>query len=129
MTGKMIDGSIETYVTDGGITVSRSRHKITYEGAMEPYIDGLDTRRGAVFSSNYEYPGRYTRWDTATIDPPLTLTSKGRDVMIEGIGPRGVALIGMIAPALGAMTEAKITGQTPHVLKLRVNEPDRKSVV
>ena len=35
MTGKMIDGSIETYVTDGGITVSRSRHKIIYEGAME----------------------------------------------------------------------------------------------
>jgi anthranilate synthase len=61
MTGKMIDGTIETYVTDGGVTVSRSRHKVPYEGAMEPYIDGLDTRRGAVFSSNYEYPGRYTR--------------------------------------------------------------------
>jgi anthranilate synthase len=123
MTGKMIDGSVETYVTEGGVIVSRSRHKVDYEGAMEPFIDGLDTRRGAVFSSNYEYPGRYTRWDTATIDPPLVLTSKGRDVVIEGIGPRGEALIGMIAPALSQMVEAKIMEQTPQTLKLRVNEP------
>jgi anthranilate synthase len=123
MTGKISDGTIETYVTQGGVTISRSRHSVAYEGAMEPYIRGLDTRRGAVFSSNYEYPGRYTRWDTATIDPPLTLTSKGRDVIMEGIGPRGQALIGMIAPALGAMAEAVITEHSTHILKLRVNDP------
>lgn len=123
MTGKISDGTIETYVTQGGVTISRSRHNVAYEGAMEPYIRGLDTRRGAVFSSNYEYPGRYTRWDTATIDPPLTLTSKGRDVIMEGIGPRGQALIAMIAPALGKMAEASITEHSAQILKLRVNEP------
>lgn len=123
MTGKMIDGSVETYVTDGGVTISRSRHTVAYEGAMEPYIEGLDTRLGAVFSSNYEYPGRYTRWDTATIDPPLTLTSKGRDVVVKGTGPRGEALIAMIAPVIAAMVEADLTEHLPNVLRLRVKEP------
>ena len=27
---------------------------------IDTYIEALSSRRGAVFSSNYEYPGRYT---------------------------------------------------------------------
>ncbi len=53
------------------------------------YVDKLDERRGAVFSSNYEYPGRYTRWDTAVVDPPLGISSFGRDVWIEAYNERG----------------------------------------
>ena len=46
---------------------------------------GLNSRRGAVFSSNYEYPGRYTRWDTAIIDPPLVISARGRAMRIEAL--------------------------------------------
>ena len=49
----------------------RRRREAPYGEAISSYVDRLDERRGAVFSSNYEYPGRYTRWDTAIIDPPL----------------------------------------------------------
>jgi anthranilate synthase len=45
----------------------------------------LDGRRGAYFSSNYEVPGRYTRWDTAVLDPPLGIQSHGRRLWIEAI--------------------------------------------
>ena len=71
MTVEVLENGAERFVTAGGITVTRQRHDTAYQGAIETYIDGLDTRRGAVFSSNYEYPGRYTRWDTAIIDPPV----------------------------------------------------------
>ena len=47
------------FETSGGVSVQRDREPIAYDGAIEPFIDGLDSRRGAVFSSNYEYPGRY----------------------------------------------------------------------
>ena len=60
-----------------------------YAGAIEAYVDGLNTRRGAVFSSNYEYPGRYTRWDTAIIDPPLVISARGRAMRIEALNSRG----------------------------------------
>ena len=42
----------ERYVTEGGVTITRRRELIPYAGAMEAVIDRLDTRRGAVFSSN-----------------------------------------------------------------------------
>ena len=76
------DGS-ESYTTKGGITVTRRRREASYGQAIASYVDKLDERRGAVFSSNYEYPGRYTRWDTAVVDPPLGISSFGRKVWIE----------------------------------------------
>jgi hypothetical protein len=36
MTSTRIDGTVETYQTGGGVTISRSRHLVTYEGAIEP---------------------------------------------------------------------------------------------
>ena len=50
-----------------------------------------------MFSSNYEYPGRYTRWDTAIIDPPLVISSFGRSLWIEAYNERGEALLSMVA--------------------------------
>jgi anthranilate synthase len=122
-TSTIQDEAVETYVTEGGVTVNRSRHPITYEAAMEAYIDALDQRRGAVFSSNYEYPGRYTRWDTATIDPPLALTAKGRDMIFEGFGPRGETLIALVAPVLERLAEVEITTLEPARIVLTVAEP------
>jgi anthranilate synthase len=67
------DGS-EEFLTTGGVTITRARRPVAYAGAIDAYVDALDEHRGAVFSSNYEYPGRYTRWDTAIVDPPLGLS-------------------------------------------------------
>ena len=89
----------ERFVTRGGVTVTRRRVDTPYEGAIESYIDALDERRGALFSSNYEYPGRYTRWDTAIIDPPVAISARGRSMRIEALNGRGRALL----PALGAV--------------------------
>ncbi|MBE0693090.1 MAG: hypothetical protein IH590_08285, partial [Aquamicrobium sp.] len=63
MTRELLEDGAERYTTRGGVKVTRKRHETPYAGAIEAYIDGLDSRRGCVFSSNYEYPGRYTRWD------------------------------------------------------------------
>lgn len=55
------DDGGEIYETRGGIKVTRQRRATPYADAIGSYIDRLDSRRDAVFSSNYEYPGRYTR--------------------------------------------------------------------
>ncbi|MGO7360363.1 hypothetical protein ACCS66_37850, partial [Rhizobium ruizarguesonis] len=72
------------------MSVTRQRRAIPYGDAVSSYVDTLDSRRGAVFSSNYEYPGRYTRWDTAVVDPPLGISSFGLDVWIEAYNERGI---------------------------------------
>ena len=91
MNAKIADSEIFRHETAGGIVVERVRHLTAYKGAIETYIDALNGRRGAVFSSNYEYPGRYTRWDTAIVDPPVVITSRARSMRIEALNARGIA--------------------------------------
>ncbi|MGH2758166.1 MAG: hypothetical protein ACRDKJ_01235, partial [Actinomycetota bacterium] len=57
------------YVTRGGIEVRRETERIAVPGAVEPLIDAIDSRRGVLLASSYEYPGRYTRWDIGFVDP------------------------------------------------------------
>ncbi|MBU1316323.1 MAG: anthranilate synthase [Alphaproteobacteria bacterium] len=118
------DGS-ETYETRGGIAVSRARRPTPYADAVASYVDKLDERRGAVFSSNYEYPGRYTRWDTAIVDPPLGLSSHGRSVWIEAFNGRGEVLLGFIVEKLKGVDELTLGTLTDRRLDLTINEPSR----
>lgn len=119
------DDGGETYETRGGITVTRERRPTPYADAISSYIDRLDERRGAVFSSNYEYPGRYTRWDTAIIDPPLGLSCFGRKVWIEAYNERGEVLLSLIADTLSTVADLTLGARTARRLDLVVNEPDR----
>ena len=118
------DGS-ETYETRGGIAVNRQRRAADYATAISSYVDRLDERRGAVFSSNYEYPGRYTRWDTAIVDPPLGITCNGREIWIEAYNERGEVLLGFIADRLAAVEDLTLGARTASRLDLTVNPPSR----
>ena len=68
------------YDTDGGIAVRRISRELAYGDATAAYVARLDAERGCVFSSTYEYPGRYTRWDFALINPPVAIEATGYDV-------------------------------------------------
>ncbi|MIL09628.1 anthranilate synthase component I, partial [Salmonella enterica subsp. enterica] len=125
MSLEKLEDGVERYVTEGGVTIARSRHDVAYEGAIEGYIDGLNTRRGAVFSSNYEYPGRYTRWDTAIIDPPLMISAKGRVMRIEALNRRGRALLDMVARADSSLTHVTVARSGQDLIRLDIAEPGR----
>ncbi|RWE74400.1 anthranilate synthase [Mesorhizobium sp.] len=125
MTTKVLDNGAERFVTAGGVTITRERHDRPYEGAIDAYVDGLNSRRGAVFSSNYEYPGRYTRWDTAIIDPPLVISARGRAMHIEALNKRGEVLLPVIGKALGALNEVTIAETSKALIRLDVAKPGR----
>lgn len=125
MTVKVLENGAESFVTAGGVTIARERHDTPYEGAIDAYVDGLNSRRGAVFSSNYEYPGRYTRWDTAIIDPPLVISSRGRAMRIEALNKRGEALLAPIGAMLGALAEVTIAETSKTLIRLDVARPGR----
>ncbi|UJW74349.1 anthranilate synthase [Rhizobium sp. SL42] len=118
------DGS-EAYVTRGGVTVTRRRRPTPYADAVSTYVDKLDERRGAVFSSNYEYPGRYTRWDTAIVDPPLGISCFGRKVWIEAYNGRGEALLALIADKLSSVSDLDLGQRSDRRLDLEVKVPER----
>ena len=88
----------KTYETKGGVRVHREIAVQPYSPADSTLAERLDERRGVLFSSSFEFPGRYTRWDMGFVDPPLMLTSRGREFAIEALNQRGAVLL----PAIGA---------------------------
>src|SRR5438128_4654012 len=94
---------METYVTAGGIVVRRDVVRIPLTDAIEPVLDALDSRRGALFASSYEYPGRYTRWDMGFVDPPLELVSRDRSFRVTALNARGQVLLPAVERAIAAL--------------------------
>lgn len=60
----------------------------------------LDRERGIYLSSGYEYPGRYSRWDIASLAPPIEIIGAGRDLSIRSLNERGTVLLDLLAPVL-----------------------------
>ncbi|MER8527383.1 anthranilate synthase [Mesorhizobium sp. M0814] len=125
MTTKILEHGAERFVTAGGVAITRQRHDRPYEGAIDGYVDGLNSRRGAVFSSNYEYPGRYTRWDTAIIDPPLVISARGRAMRIEALNRRGEVLLPVIGTVLAGLDDVTIAETSNKLIRLEVAKPGR----
>ncbi|WP_157018683.1 anthranilate synthase [Mesorhizobium xinjiangense] len=125
MTVEVLDNGSERFVTAGGVTITRERVETPYEGAIEAYIDGLNSHRGAVFSSNYEYPGRYTRWDTATMKPPVVISASGRNMTIEALNARGEKMLPAIATAVGRLDDVTIEETSATRVALAVAAPGR----
>jgi anthranilate synthase len=114
----------ETYVTRGGIAVQRTVEDIPLDGAIEPLIEALDSRRGVLLASSYEYPGRYTRWDIGLVDPPLQVVSRGRAVSVAALNARGAALIPFLTRALAGLPSVAWTPRGEVELLGVVAEPE-----
>ena len=69
---------VTRYATQGGVAVTREIREERYQPADNALARALDQRRGVLFSSSFEFPGRYTRWDMGFVDPPLVFTARGR---------------------------------------------------
>jgi anthranilate synthase len=85
--------------------VLRAVEQVPFDGAIEPLIDALDTRRGALFASSFEYPGRYTRWDVGFVDPLLELSCSGRNLSVTALNRRGRQLLPVLADVLAEVPE------------------------
>ena len=110
------------YETPGGIRVVRTVETIPTHEAIEPIVDALDTRRGVLLASNYEYPGRYTRWDMGFVDPPLALVARGRAFRVTALNPRGQMLLPPIGAVLGRLAAVERFAATDDAIEGVVRE-------
>ena len=106
---------LKTYETKGGVRVHRETAVQPYSPADSTLAERLDDRRGVLFSSSFEFPGRYTRWDMGFVDPPLVLTSRGRAFTVEALNERGAVLLPAIEKHLAALDAVHIrhSGRRP----------------
>lgn len=113
-----------SYRTRGGLRVERRVEAIDGAAAIEALTAALDERRGVLFASSYEYPGRYTRWDLGFADPPLTVVARGRELRIEAAGERGRVLLAPIARALEALPSLEAFEASAGSLCARLAAPE-----
>jgi anthranilate synthase len=86
------------YTTPRGITVTRTNSTIAYANGLSALLHQLDKKRGIYLSSGYEYPERYSRWDVASVAPPLESRAHDRTVDFRALNQRGVVLLSLLRP-------------------------------
>src|SRR3954471_5945549 len=120
------------YNTPAGISVTRTGSKVPYRRGLDKLLKRLDTERGAYLSSGYEYPERYSRWDVATVTPPVQIIGRNRTLVFEALNDRGEQLVKILSALLGGHPHVKSRVQTPssvtfelHPLADRFPEEER----
>jgi anthranilate synthase len=88
------------YATKGGVYVSRSSCEVSIDTAIEEILSCLNSQRGGLLASSYEYPGRYKRWAIGFINPPLELATRDHSFTLTALNERGEVLLPYLAQCL-----------------------------
>ncbi|MBD2501639.1 anthranilate synthase [Anabaena azotica] len=81
------------YTTAGEIYISRFVIETSIDTAIQDTLSSLDSQRGGLFKSSYEYPGRYKRWGIGFVNPPLELVTRSNSFTITAHNQRGMVLL------------------------------------
>ena len=86
-------------VTAGGVHVTRTEEPFD-ERVLDSICAQVQDRRGGVLSSGMEYPGRYSRWHMAYVDPCAEIVARGRRISVRALNARGEVLLPVLGAAL-----------------------------
>jgi anthranilate synthase len=86
-------------VTAGGVVVTRTAEPFD-EQILDSVCTQVEGRRGGVLSSGMEYPGRYSRWHLAYVNPCAELVARGRRISARPLNARGEVVLPVLGAAL-----------------------------
>ena len=115
---------LQQYKTQGGIYVEYTQQTLEYKEGVTFLIERLDTQRGALFASSFEYPGRYTCWDIGFYNPPLVITCKQNFINLEALNQRGEVLLSFIYPLFISHNDFELCSQSATFLQLKIKIPN-----
>ena len=120
----MNENQVKSYVTDGNIAVTRTARFERPAEAIATLASNLDERQGAILTSSFEYPGRYTLRDIGFCDPALSVTGRQRVFEVRACNERGSVLVPAIATVLKGCDAVESLETDVDVLKgtIRVSE-------
>ncbi|GLZ81785.1 anthranilate synthase component I [Actinorhabdospora filicis] len=91
--------------TAGGARVLRTTEVFDPAG-LPAIVAAVETARGGVLSSGMEYPGRYSRWNLAYVNPAVEVTAHGRTLSVRALNARGTVLLPLLRRAVDGPTDA-----------------------
>jgi anthranilate synthase len=110
-------------MTTGGVRVTRTAAPFDEE-LLASLCAQAERVRGGVLSSGMEYPGRYSRWHLAYVNPCLELTGHGRQLTARALNARGEVLLPVIGAALARAGEPAGDGGTGALAEVTVAVPE-----
>jgi anthranilate synthase len=114
-----------SYTTKGGIFVSRSVTNTSIHTAIEEVLVRLDSQRGGLLTSSYEYPGRYKRWAIGFVNPPLELVTRDNTFTITAHNERGKVLLDYFAELLGEQPYLQAVNKEENCISGSVRPTER----
>ena len=111
---------LQQYKTQGGVHVELTQESLDYQQGIETLLERLDSQRGALFASSFEYPGRYTCWDLGFYNPPLAIICKQNLINLEALNQRGEILLGFIYPLLATQEGLEILEHTTVFCQVKI---------
>ena len=112
--------AILSYTTPGGIFITRLKSAIPYQKGLGHLLHKLDRYRGIYLSSGYEYPERYSRWDVASVCPPIEILAAGARIEFHPLNARGDVLNQILYRLLGGHRHWEQFGFDGAVLRGRL---------
>ncbi len=109
--------------TAGGVAVTREATPVLMPTALDSILDRIDTRRGGVFASSYEYPGRYKRWSMGFVDPCVEFIGTGQAFSLLALNERGEVVLEILADALHGLDALDQLTVGPQRIDGRVRQP------
>jgi anthranilate synthase len=91
--------TLDTFTVGGDVTIARTA-SVFDPAELTRIAELVDRRRGGVLSSGMEYPGRYSRWHLAYVNPPIEIACRGRHVTARALNERGLVLMPVIRDAM-----------------------------
>jgi anthranilate synthase len=107
MTKVRAEMDLTQFETGAGVRVTRTAAPFD-PALLADMTRQVEMRPGGVLSSGMEYPGRYSRWHMAYVDPCLELVARGRRVTATALNDRGLVLLPVVTDAMnkvGALDE------------------------
>jgi anthranilate synthase len=121
MTSREADMDQISYETAGGVRVLRTAE--AFDAAeLDEITRQVQARPGGVLSSGMEYPGRYSRWHLAYIDPPVQIVARGRLISAASLNERGEVLMPVIAAALYRAANLDGANADPRYVEVLIPE-------
>jgi anthranilate synthase len=111
-----------SYLTGGGVRVHRAAAAFD-PGLLDELTRQVQDRPGGVLSSGMEYPGRYSRWHMAYVDPPLQVVAHGRRISATALNKRGEVLLPVVAAAMLRAGEPVPSADPARHVEVMISDP------
>ncbi|KTD59047.1 anthranilate synthase component I [Legionella shakespearei] len=112
--------TLQQYKTQGGVHVEFSQQSLDYQQGIESLLERIDSHRGALFASSFEYPGRYTCWDIGFYNPPLAIVCKQNVIKLEALNQRGEVLLAFVKPLIAEQGNLELLSNSKTVCELKI---------